>query len=87
VLLHDDLTALSTILGDKPYLLGDAPCEADGAMFAVLYTIIYGQLISPELKQTLQQYPSLCRHTKRVHDTFFPEAWSINGDSETDKLA
>lgn len=85
-LLHDDLAALSAILGDNPYLLGEAPCEADAAMFSVLEQIIYGQAISPEAKQILQQYPSLCKHTKRVRDTFFPD-FPVEGVSKSDKSA
>lgn len=31
---HKALQALSTILGNKPYLLGDLPDEADASLFA-----------------------------------------------------
>lgn len=31
---HEALQALSTILGEKPYLSGDSPAEADASLFA-----------------------------------------------------
>ena len=73
LLLHDDLSALSTMLGEKRYLVGDAPCEADAALFGVLDQIVYGRLASPELKAIVRQYPLLYLHTRRVRDTFFPD--------------
>lgn len=66
--------------------MGEAPCEADAAMFSMLDTIIYGQAVSPEVKQIVQQYPSLCKHTKRVRDTFFPDL-PVEGVLESDKSA
>lgn len=72
-LLHDDLRAVSTILGDKPYLLGDAPCDADAAVFGALDQMVHGCTVSPELNEMLKQYPSLCQYTQRIHGRFFAD--------------
>lgn len=73
LLLHDDLSALSTVLGEKRYIVGDTPCEADAALFGVLDQVVYGISASPELKAIVQQYPLLYLHTRRIRDTFFPD--------------
>ena len=73
MLLNEDLSALSTVLGNKRYLVGDAPCEADAALFGVLDKVVYGRLAAPELKAMVQQFPNLYLHTRRIRDTFFPD--------------
>lgn len=72
-LLDEALTALSTVLADKRYLVADAPCEADAALFGVLDQVVNGKLASPELKSIVQQYPNLYLHTRRIRDNFFPD--------------
>ena len=77
-LLHDDLEALSAQLGDKPYLLGDGPCEADAAVFGILDIIVSGRVVSPEINEIVQQYPNLCEYTRRIQDRYFPEGPLVN---------
>ena len=35
-----DVDALATLIGDKPFLMGDAPCAADAAVFAMLAFVV-----------------------------------------------
>ncbi len=44
-----DLNSLSALLGDKPYLMGHAPCGADATVFAFVTSIL-----TPDLKSTMR---------------------------------
>ena len=72
-LMHTDLKALSMVLGDKPYLLGDAPCDADAAAFSALDQMVCGRTVAPELNEIVRQYPNLCQYTTRIHKRFFAD--------------
>ena len=73
LLLQDDLQALSIPLGRKAFLLGDMPCDADAAVFAILDMLVSARTVSPELNGIAQQYPKLCQYTRQIHDQYFPE--------------
>lgn len=73
VLAQKHLQSLSAILGNKPFLMGDAPCEADASLFALLDGIIYSAIISPKYKNIVRGFPNLCQFAKRIRADFFPE--------------
>ena len=80
-LLYDDLAAVSALLGDIAYLLGDAPCDADAAIFAVLDLLVCGRTASPDANTMVQQFPNLCQYCMRIHERFFPDK-ALAGDRE-----
>lgn len=81
LLIQQDLATLSALLGDKPYLLGDAPTEADAAVFGVLDVILHDGIISRELRDMVERFPNLCQHTQLVRETFFPDRLGILGEA------
>ena len=64
--LAQNLQSISTILGDKPYLLGDAPCEADIMLFALLDGIIHSALMAPAYKEMVKKFPNLTQYAQRI---------------------
>lgn len=66
-----DLDAVSTELGERPFLLGDAPSSFD----AVLYAFTSGLLSFPAdsaLKRHLAATPNLVAHCQRMQERYFP---------------
>ncbi len=71
VLGNRDIEALATLLGDKPYLMGDAPCGADAAMFATLTLLMDPATASPTRDAALSK-PNLVAYRDRMMGRFFP---------------
>ncbi len=66
------LMALSLLLADKPYLMGERPCGADATAFAVLAGIMTPYFDSP-LRQRLMQFANLTAYVDRMMARFYPE--------------
>lgn len=66
-----DIEALATLLGDKPYLMGDAPCAADAAMFASLALLMDPTTASPTRDAALSKV-NLVAYRDRMMGRFFP---------------
>jgi glutathione S-transferase len=67
-----DLTAVSGILGDRPYLLGAEPTTVDASVYAALSSILYFPADS-ELRTSLRSLPNLVAYTERMQRRYFPE--------------
>ncbi len=72
VLGNRDIEALATLLGDKPYLMGDAPCAADAAMFATLTLLMDPATASPTRDAALSK-PNLVAYRDRMMGRYFPQ--------------
>jgi glutathione S-transferase len=69
------LRALSTILGEKPYLFGDRPCGVDATAFGALAGILTPFFDSP-LRRRAESYASLVAYVDRMMARYYPEhAW------------
>ena len=70
------LFALSVQLGDKPYLMGEAPCGADATAFGVLAGILTPFFTSP-LRLRTEQFANLLAYVDRMMLQYYPDfAWS-----------
>jgi glutathione S-transferase len=70
------LLALSVQLGDKPYLMGEAPCGTDATAFAVLAGILT-PFFASELRQRTEQYENLTAYVDRMMLQHYPDfAWT-----------
>jgi len=70
------LLALSVQLGDKPYLMGEAPCGTDATAFAVLAGILT-PFFTSELRQRAEQYGNLTAYVDRMMLQYYPDfAWT-----------
>ena len=81
VLVRTHLECLSTILGNKPFLLGENPSEADASLFGMLDQFVYGRMVSKDMKEMIQRFPNLCQFTERVRVRYFPETLEDTPDA------
>ena len=69
------LAALSALIGDKPYLMGERPCGADATVFGML-AMILTPFFPSELRDRALGYRNLVAYTDRVMAQFYPDfAW------------
>jgi glutathione S-transferase len=69
------LLALSALLGDTSYLMGERPSGVDATMFGMLAGILTTFFDSP-LRRRAESYPNLVAYTARLMRQYYPEhAW------------
>jgi glutathione S-transferase len=66
------LTAISTILGDKAFLMGERPCGADATLLGML-TALYAPMFPCELRARAERLGNLVAYADRLMARFFPE--------------
>jgi glutathione S-transferase len=66
------LLALSVQLGDKPYLMGDAPCGSDATAFGALAGILT-PFFDSQLRERADQFENLTAYVDRMMLQYFPE--------------
>jgi glutathione S-transferase len=67
-----DIDALATLLGDRRYLMGDAPCGADATVFGLVTSILTPPLDTP-LRPATQKHANLVAYRDRVTAGYFPQ--------------
>ncbi|CAG2255999.1 Failed axon connections homolog [Mytilus edulis] len=67
-----DFKALSNFLGNKKFLLGDKPCQADCSVFGLLSNA-YWQSFGTPVESTIKRYENLCYYCQRMKETFWPD--------------
>jgi len=73
-LIKRDMSAVADILGNKKFLLGDEPCEADASVFGFMAGFVwdaaqhspYGELIK-------SKYPNVLAYCERMKSRFWPD--------------
>lgn len=64
-----DMRAVAAILGDRPYLFGDAPCSYDAVLYAFAVSIWH----TPFGQDFGEPPPAIAGHLARMHERYFPE--------------
>ncbi len=67
-----DLAALATLLGDRPWLLGDTPRTVDASAFGMLAQLLLAPVDHP-LKTAAAAHPTLEAYCRRMLGRCFPE--------------
>lgn len=67
-----DVEALSALLGDRPYLFGDAPCGADATVFAFVAGLMSPTFKTPTGDAALAA-PNLVAYRDRMMSAYFPK--------------
>ena len=71
---HKDLKALSTFLGDKPYLMGENFTTVDCTLFAFICILFYGEREDDVTRVYVEQeLPNLKDHMLRVKATYWAD--------------
>ena len=68
----EDLSALSTVLGEKKFLLDDTPTSFDASLYGALHGMIDGDL-DTATKPLVQKYDNLVAYCDRFSRTVFEE--------------
>ena len=68
-----DLDAISAVLGDKPYLLGERPCGADAAVFGMVAGLLAPTFETP-IRQHAEGLPNLTAYAERIRSGYFADA-------------
>ncbi|XP_066979167.1 failed axon connections homolog [Macrobrachium rosenbergii] len=68
-----DIRALSDYLGNKPFLMGDEPCEVDCSLFGCLVQIRYNYSGSPYTSLLERDYPNLGAYVTRMKELLWPD--------------
>ena len=66
------LFALSVQLGDKPFLMGDAPCGTDATAFGALAGILTPYFNSP-LRERTEHFGNLTAYVDRMMLQYYPD--------------
>lgn len=67
-----DIDALATVVGDKPYLMGDTPCGSDAFVFGIVTSILTPPLGRP-LQAAMLKQANLVAYRDRLTRQFFPD--------------
>jgi glutathione S-transferase len=67
-----DAGALSTLIGDKPFLMGETPCAADAAVFATL-ALLFDPATDSPLRDAALSKPNLVAYRDRLMEKYFSE--------------
>ena len=65
-------SALSRILGDKPYLMGDRPCGTDASVFGLVAGALTPLFDTP-VRAAAGRYGNLVAYRDRMLERYFPE--------------
>ncbi len=67
-----DVEALATLIGDKPYLFGDAPRGADATVFAFVASIL-APMAESAIRDAALAKPNLVAYRDRMMQAYFPQ--------------
>ena len=72
-LAAQDIDAVSGVLGDKPFLLGDKPSSYDATVFAFMLNYLGSVTVFPsKMKDYLKTKANVVAYVDRVRSTYFP---------------
>ncbi len=69
---REDLNALSTLLGEHLYILGDQPTSVDATTYAFLWQIVNARYTS-QLKNAAQEHMNLVSYVQRLEEKWFSD--------------
>ncbi len=72
ILAIRSIFALSVQLGDKSYLMGEAPCGVDAAAFGALAGILTPYFVS-KLRTQVEKFDNLTAYVDRMMGQYYPE--------------
>jgi glutathione S-transferase len=71
-----DFAALATLLGDKPYVMGEHPCGADATFFAFVIGVL-APIFSSPVREAAESHPNLVAYAARLRALHFPAASAV----------
>jgi len=68
-----DLQALADYLGNKPFIMGQTPCEVDCSVFGLLSQLIWHATDDVLTNVVQEKFPTLYSYTLRMKERFWPD--------------
>jgi glutathione S-transferase len=68
----DDIEAVSDILADNPFILGDRISSYDATVYAFIASVLLASLETP-LKQAVMRFPNLHQYCLKIQSLYFGE--------------
>jgi glutathione S-transferase len=65
-----DIDAISTLLGTKPYMMGDQPSAVDGFVYGVLRNLLV-PIFETDLRRRIENHANLVTYVERMTHRFF----------------
>jgi glutathione S-transferase len=65
------LAALSVLIGDAPFLMGDAPSGSDATVFGMLAAVLT-PFFDTRIRDAALGYPNLVRYSERMMQSYYP---------------
>lgn len=76
-----DIDSLAAIIGNKPFLMGERPCAADGFLFGIVTSILTPPLDSP-IRTAIEKRANLVAYRDRITCRYFSDqAVAIGGQA------
>ena len=66
------IDSIASFMADRPYLMGDAPCGADAAVFSTISGLLCDLFDTPLLGAT-SRHANLVSYRDRLMQQYFPE--------------
>ncbi len=66
------LDSIATILGDKQFLMGDAPCGADATLFSFMNVLLCPPFKAPSVMMA-RGYANIVAYSARLAAQYFPD--------------
>jgi glutathione S-transferase len=71
-LARKSLASCATMLGDKPFLMGDAPCGTDATLFGMVAAILT-PFFDSRLRDAAKAHGNLVAYRDRMMQRYYPE--------------
>ena len=69
-----DMMALSTLLGDKPFFLGNKPTTLDACVFGIIGNVLHGiREDGWPNKMVKDEFPNLVAFSNRMKERYWPD--------------
>lgn len=68
-----DFEAISVILGENRFLLGDTPSSYDATLFGFIQAFYQARGMHPEITDFVRTIPNLSRYVQNIQETWYPE--------------
>ncbi|XP_066976423.1 failed axon connections homolog isoform X2 [Macrobrachium rosenbergii] len=72
-IMRKDLESISIYLGEKPFMMGDEPCEVDCSVFGQLGQLLWNAPDSPYYTMVTEDFPNLQQYCLRMKEKFWPD--------------
>ncbi|GMH41049.1 hypothetical protein BSKO_08959 [Bryopsis sp. KO-2023] len=72
-LVDSSLSAVSDILGENKFIIGDSPCPEDASLFATLDNCLHPEVEGVPAPEMIKKYPNLVAYVENMKNLYYPD--------------